>query len=118
MHTTGTVAKRYALVFLIAMALPAWIWLPAGDTQIGGAPLSLRVLGLFSVILGPLYQIYFDLRHNQAVDALPWIAILLADICALAYGLYAAHSRPARLVGYLGVFVWVLLGFAVSMSGL
>jgi hypothetical protein len=112
------VFKKYAWIFLMSMVLSALVWLPSGGSQIGKLPFRLRLLGLVSVIPGPLSLVYWDLRYNQPADALPWLVVLLVDTFALSYGLYSSNSRPARLVGYVAVFVWVLMGLVFSTSGL
>lgn len=78
----------------------------------------LRFIGLMRVIPGPIGEVYWDLRYNQLTDALPWILILLFDLLALVAGIIWYHFRSARIIGYSGVVIWVLVGFIFSISWL
>lgn len=118
MTTRRMVLKTYTWIFSISMVLSALVWLPSGSSQIGGLPFRLRLQGLARVLPGPLSLVYWDLRYNEPADALPWLVVLLVDILALSYGLYSLNSRLARVVGYVAVFVWVLMGMVFSTSGL
>lgn len=100
------------------MALPVWIWLPSGSTQIGELPFRVRLVGLMTVIPGPLSLAYWDLRYNRLTDALPWVFILIGDVVGLAYGLHSPDKRVARFIGYVAVVIWVLMGFMFSIAGL
>ena len=78
----------------------------------------LRVNGLMRVIPGPIGGVYWDLRYNHLSDAFPWILVLILDSMALVAGIIGYRFRSARIFGYSGVFIWVLMGFMFSISGL
>jgi len=70
------------------------------------------------VFPGPFPLVYWDLRYNQLSDAIIWIAALIFDLLALAAGIILRRSRSARIIGYIGVVIWVFMGFLFSISGL
>lgn len=101
---------RIVLAFAIIGAFPSSLWIfkdfPGPDVHIEDWDRLFLVIGTF---LGPLMLILFT--------GFPWFVIGTIPVLGVALAIAFPRSVIAQAVGYLGVFLWILLGTFVMCIG-
>ena len=116
--TVRQVLVRDSIVFVVCFGLAGVLtWLPPYSTRWGVALLRAKLTVLSMVLPGPIGSLLWEVFYGRPAVAFELTVVLVVNLIALAAGIRLRHSRFFRLIGYLGVVVWVFMGLAWAVGG-